>query len=91
MMCVMNLPATHLILMLAQFWADAVTAINFDMFLLAGTLLKHQAHGDETKDAPLFCAVRRCSTNPFYRQLYRGLKEIDTLKVADEVTASIMY
>ncbi|CAM9249550.1 unnamed protein product [Ascophyllum nodosum] len=28
---------------------------------------------------------------PFYRQLYKGLKEIDTFKVADEITASIMY
>ncbi|CAM9729923.1 unnamed protein product [Ectocarpus sp. 6 AP-2014] len=30
-------------------------------------------------------------SKPFYRQLYRGLKKIDTLNVANEVTASIMY
>ncbi|CAM9514525.1 unnamed protein product [Sphacelaria rigidula] len=28
---------------------------------------------------------------PFYRQLYLGLKDIDTFKVADCITASIMY
>ncbi|CAM9407191.1 unnamed protein product, partial [Hapterophycus canaliculatus] len=28
---------------------------------------------------------------PFYRQLYKELKKIDTFKVADNITASIMY
>ena len=28
---------------------------------------------------------------PFYRQLYRELKKIDTLNVVDDMTASIMY
>ncbi|CAM9160831.1 unnamed protein product [Laminaria digitata] len=32
-----------------------------------------------------------CTSRPFYKQLYRGLKEIDTLQIADEITASIMY
>lgn len=36
------------------------------------------------------CAGRR-SRKPFYRQLYQGLKEIDTFNVADCITASIMY
>ena len=41
---------------------------------------------------PALCVVPyRFSTKPFYRQLYRGLKEIDTLEVVDEITASIMY
>ncbi|CBJ28061.1 hypothetical protein Esi_0091_0018 [Ectocarpus siliculosus] len=31
------------------------------------------------------------SRNPFYRQLYKGLQEIDTFKVSKNITASIMY
>lgn len=31
------------------------------------------------------------SRKPFYKQLYKGLKEIDTFKVANNITASIMY
>ena len=31
------------------------------------------------------------SKKPFYSQLYKGLKEIDTFKVANNITASIMY
>jgi len=31
------------------------------------------------------------SRKPFYKQLYKGLKEIDTFKIANNITASIMY
>lgn len=35
--------------------------------------------------------LTRHLSNPFYRKLYLGLKKFDTLDVADEITASIMY
>lgn len=76
-------------------WVDAVIAIRCDhVFLLAGILSTLESINQcyVTEHAPHCCFVPyRCSTNSFYRQLYRGLKEIDTLQVADEVTASIMY
>eukprot|EP00903_Cladosiphon_okamuranus_P011794 g11084.t1 len=31
------------------------------------------------------------SRKPFYEQLYKGLKEIDTFKISNNITASIMY
>eukprot|EP00752_Nemacystus_decipiens_P015748 g14060.t1 len=40
---------------------------------------------------PVYNNQIRHINKPFYRQLYRELKAIDTLNVADEITASIMY
>ena len=52
--------------------------------------IKLRTHG--TFCPALLCVVPYIfSTKPFYRQLHRGLKEIDTLEVVDEITASIMY
>lgn len=41
--------------------------------------------------SPFVNFAGRRMRKPFYRQLYLGLKEIDTFNVAGCITASIMY
>lgn len=64
----------------------ALRVLGWTVGVISGNLKQ----GDSLPLSDVPRPFRSC-TKPFYRQLYRGLKKIDTLQVVDDVTASIMF